>query len=85
MSCFATTRSPVELFAITENGMDFTNLAQDPAFAKVRDEMARQLRSWRDTTGDFDFVASDAAVKPGGTGKPASLPEVDQDKDGPAG
>ncbi len=68
-ACFADERPAVELFAVSDDGVDFRNLADDATYAPVRREMAAQLREWRRSTGDFDF-RPEAASSPLAPGAP---------------
>ncbi|MFW0788656.1 sulfatase [Gordonia sp. CPCC 205333] len=50
-------RPAVELYALAQDPDERNNLADDPAYAQLRAELARRLQSWRANTGDV--VASD--------------------------
>jgi N-sulfoglucosamine sulfohydrolase len=54
--CFAQQRPTVELFEVSANGIAWRNLAQEPEYAAVRDDLAKKLQAMRSATGDFDYM-----------------------------
>jgi N-sulfoglucosamine sulfohydrolase len=54
-ACFAKVRDAIQLLAVSDRGVDYRNLAKSPEHAGVLREMARELRAWRESTGDFDY------------------------------
>ncbi len=53
--CFAEARDKVELLKVSDEGVDYINLAGNPEYEDVVAEMAHELRLWRESTGDFDY------------------------------
>lgn len=45
-------RPPEELYDLAVDPNETTNLAQDPAHAKIKSELRRKLHKWREETGD---------------------------------
>ena len=45
-------RVPVELYDLRNDPYEMRNLAEDPAFRKVRDDLRQQLEQWMAATGD---------------------------------
>jgi N-sulfoglucosamine sulfohydrolase len=43
---------PIELFDLHDDPWEQRNLAEDPSYSSIRDDLIRQLRSWMENTGD---------------------------------
>ena len=52
-----------ELYAIEDDGYEWKNLADDPAFAKVKQELSQQLDSWMKRQGDLGKATELAAFE----------------------
>ncbi len=50
--CFTEPRPAVELYDLQTDPDELRNLADDPQYAKVRDELLGQLQTWKKETGD---------------------------------
>lgn len=61
--CFEERRPDVELFEIAKDGSRSINLADQPEYLPIRNRLADLLSSWREETGDFDYVPYEPATK----------------------
>lgn len=61
--CFTKQRQAVELFRVSEEGLNFHNLAKEPEYTVIREDLAKKLSDMRAATNDFDYKPYEGPTK----------------------
>lgn len=73
--CFVSPRGPEELFDVESDPFQMNNLAEDPAYSKIKKQMRQELDRWIKTTNDTTFQHPTPDMYNRWSGKP--LPNIE--------